>query len=106
MGDIMMNCVTDDEFIIDFDVDYLIQKLSSVYKLFWDGSLSMVKTSVYASESNKRFVQELLNWRTITNEDPEPPIVLVHGIESEEVIRFSLLRLKAEEQERNEEQKR
>ena len=66
----------------------------------------MVRTGVFSCENNKRFVQELLSWRTITNEHPEPPITLIHGVESEEVIRFSLLRLKAEEQERIEEQKR
>mmetsp|Transcript_39604 Transcript_39604/g.38159 ORF Transcript_39604/g.38159 Transcript_39604/m.38159 type:complete len:153 (+) Transcript_39604:481-939(+) len=66
----------------------------------------MFKDAVLASNSNKRLVQCILDHRKDTQEDQEPPLMLIHGSESEVVLRSSLMRIKVEQAELLEEQKK
>lgn len=74
--------------------------------MLWDGSISFFKDAVLASSTNKQLVQRLLDFRARTHNDDEPPVTLLHGQETETVIRHSLMRLKVEQQEAAEAAKR
>jgi len=76
------------------------------FKVFWDGSLTLFKDAVLASESNKVFVSTLLDHRKATHDDIEPPIALLHGTETEIVLRQAIMRIKVEQAQALEEQKR
>jgi 3-phosphoglycerate kinase len=69
------------------------------FKLFWDGSISMFKDTVLSSKNNKDVLNELLLMRRKTNEDEDPPITLLHGQETEKLLRSTLTRIKIDEQE-------
>lgn len=51
---------------------------------------------MFASEFNKTMVARLLEFRTRTANDDEPPVTLLHGSETETVLRHSLMRIKVE----------
>ena len=55
--------------------------------------------TVIASRNNLDVLNTLLEMRTRTNEDEEPPVTLLHGQETEKVLRQSLMRIKIEQQE-------
>ncbi len=73
--------------------------METSFKFFWDGSLSVIKDAVLASEFNKQTVQKLLDFRIRTQNDDEPPVTLMHGGETETILRHSLMRIKVEQQE-------
>ena len=73
-----------------------VSVLESTFKFFWDGSLSIIKDAILASEFNKLATAKLLDFRQRTNNDDEPPVTLLHGEETETVIRHSLMRLKVD----------
>ena len=83
-----------------------VNTLESTFKFFWDGSLSIIKDAILASEFNKLATAKLLDFRQRTNNDDEPPVTLLHGGETETVIRHSLMRLKVDQQEALEAQRR
>jgi len=74
----------------------LEQAIDNSFKLFWDGSISLFKQCVLASQNNKRFVQHLQDARTKTIDDEEPPVTLLHGSETEGVLRQGLTQIKVE----------
>ena len=58
----------------------LIQNsINNSFKLFWDGSVSMYNETILSSSNNKEVLNTLLEMRTRTNEDEEPPVTLLHG---------------------------
>lgn len=69
------------------------------FKLFWDGSISMFQDTVLSSSNNKEILNELLLMRRRSNEDEEPPVTLLHGQDTEKLLRQTLLRIKIDEQE-------
>lgn len=86
--------------------DLLLQMLQQSFKLLWDGSLSPSNDAAAISPSNKQFVEALLDLRVTTQNDDEPPVTLLHGIETDSVVKQALLKIKVEQQEALEEQKR
>ena len=84
----------------------LTETINCSFKVLWDGSVSLFKDSILAASNNKDLVSTLLTLREQSANDPEPPITLLHGTETEQVVKSSLLRVKVEEAERLEEQKR
>ena len=57
----------------------LKQAVNYSFKLFWDGSVSMFQDTVLSSQNNKEVLNTLLDMRTKSNEDEEPPVTLLHG---------------------------
>ena len=77
-----------------------IQKgINRSFKLFWDGSIGMFIDNVLTSENNKNVLNTLLELRTITNDHEDPPVTLLHGEETQKVLKSSLVRIKFEQQE-------
>ena len=68
--------------------------------------MSVYKDGDWSSSCNKTLVQKLQEFRKSTQNDEEPPVTLLHGAETETVIRHSLMRIKIQQQEEIEEQKR
>ena len=66
----------------------------------------MFQDTVLSSKNNKDVLNELLLMRRKTNEDEEPPITLLHGQETEKLLRSTLMRIKNEEAEALEAKKR
>lgn len=78
----------------------LIQKaLTGSFKLFWDGSVSLYMETALSAKNNKDVLNTLLEMRQATNEAEEPPVTLLHGNETEKLLRATLLRIKIEQQE-------
>jgi hypothetical protein len=77
-------------------MDDMVLSIKSSFKVFWDGSISLFKEAVLASSNNKNLVQALLNVRSETNNDEEPPVTLIHGHETEALLRSSIMRIKLE----------
>lgn len=73
--------------------------LEHSFKVFWDGSISLYKDTVYSSSNNKEFMYKLLDVRMKTETHQEPPVTLIHGMETEVTLRETLLRIKVEQQE-------
>lgn len=61
--------------------------ISQTFKLLWDGSLSPSHDSVGISPTNKQFVEALLELRVTTQNDDEPPVTLLHGPETDSVVK-------------------
>lgn len=68
-------------------VDYICQAINESFKLFWDGSISMYMDTVLSSKNNKDCLNTLLEMRQRTDNDEEPPITLMHGQETEKLLR-------------------
>jgi len=81
----------------------LHQAIKSTYKIFWDGSISLFQETAHSSQNNKDFLTTLLDTRTNTEQDDEPPVTLIHGNETEQTLRKTLLRIKIDQQEALEE---
>lgn len=64
-------------------VNALKNAVRTSFKVFWDGSISMFMDTAYSSANNKEFLNALLELRTNTQNDTEPPVTLVHGYETE-----------------------
>ena len=76
----------------------LIQEaINNSFKLFWDGSISMFVETFMSSGNNKEVVKTLLEARRRTQSDEEPPITLLHGLETEKLLRQALLLIKDDE---------
>ena len=73
--------------------------LDQSFKVFWDDSISLYKDTVFSSSNNKDFLNKLLDMRTKTEQHAEPPVTLIHGMETEVTLRETLLRIKVEQQE-------
>lgn len=71
--------------------------------MFWDGSVSLFQETACSSQNNKDFLTTLLDVRTNTEQDEEPPVTLFHGSETEQTLRKTLLRIKIDQQEAAEE---
>lgn len=69
------------------------------FKLFWDGSISLFQETALSSSNNKEFLNTLLEMRTASEQDEEPPVTLIHGAETEFTLRKTLLRIKIDQQE-------
>lgn len=74
----------------------IVQALDSSFKVFWDGSISLYKDTVFSSSNNKDFLNKLLDMRTKTEQHSQPPVTLIHGMETEMTLRETLLRIKVE----------
>lgn len=61
--------------------------------------MCLFKDTVLSSQNNKEVLNTLLDLRTRTNEHQEPPVTLLHGQETEQVLRNTLMRIKIEQQE-------
>lgn len=77
----------------------LQKALKTTFKIFWDGSISLFQETAFSSTNNKDFLTTLLDVRTNTEQDQEPPVTLIHGSESESTLRKTLLRIKIDQQE-------
>ena len=55
--------------------------------------------TVLSSKNNKDVLNTLLEMRTRTDEHEDPPITLLHGTETEKVLRTTLMRIKVEQEE-------
>jgi hypothetical protein len=89
----------------------LFAAIPEAFKLLWDGSLSpycgpIVEGSLEGQKTNKRFTERLLDLRVQSQNDEEPQVTLLHGPETQAVVRGSLLRIKVEQLEAQEEIKR
>ena len=73
--------------------------IKTSFKVFWDGSISMYMDTALSSANNKDFLNALLEIRTDTQHDEEPPVTLIHGAETEQTLRKTLLRIKIDQQE-------
>lgn len=92
--------IPDDHYLLGYGpvtVQMLQKAIDSSFKLFWDGSVGMYIDTVIASRNNLDVLDTLLEMRTRTNEDEEPPVTLLHGQETEKVLRQSLMRIKIEQ---------
>jgi hypothetical protein len=54
----------------------------------------MYQETAYSSTNNKEFLTALLDMRTNTEQDEEPPVTLIHGSDTEVTLRKTLLRIK------------
>lgn len=72
--------------------------INESFKLFWDGSISIYQDTFLSSQSNREILKTLLEMRRKTNEDKEPPITLMHGNDTEGMLRLTLMSIKDEEQ--------
>lgn len=92
------------ELIIEFAEEtkhHITSLIPTTFKLLWDGTLSPMppasaENSAYAQLTNKHFVETLLDVRVSSQNDDEPPVTLLHGSETETVVKSSLLRVKLE----------
>ena len=76
------------------------------FKLFWDGSVCLFLDSILACANNKEVLNTLLDVRTKTNEHEDPPVTLLHGQQTEKLLRDTLQRIKIEQQQALEAKKR
>ena len=74
------------------------EALEHSFKVFWDGSISLYKDTVFSSSNNKDFLNRLLDVRMKSETHQEPPVTLIHGMETEHTLRETLLRIKVEQQ--------
>lgn len=86
-------------------ISELSHLLKHSFKVFWDGSISLYKDTVSSSTNNKEFLNQLLDVRMHSNDDQEPPVTLIHGVETEQTLRETLMRIKVEQQEEMERMK-
>jgi len=100
--------INENEFVVEFgpETQSQLSLVESSFKLLWDGSLSVYKDNVLSSAFNKALVARLLDFRARTQNDDEPPVTLLHGAETEQVLRHSLMRIRVEQQEEEEERRR
>lgn len=92
-------CIPEDNWVIQLGPKtvFALQKAINLsFKLFWDGSVCMFKETVLSSANNKHVLNTLLELRTKTNDHQEPPVTLLHGQETEQVLRNTLMRIKIE----------
>jgi hypothetical protein len=68
------------------------------FKLFWDGSIGMYMDTSLSSKNNKDLLKVLLDVRRKTAEDREPPVTFMHGIDTESMLKQTLMILKDDEQ--------
>ena len=97
------------EYLLQFGPDTLAELLQYVghsFKIFWDGSISLYNTTVQSSTNNKDFLNKLLDVRMHSENDQEPPVTLIHGIETLTTLKDTLMRIKAEQQEEFERKQR
>ena len=59
----------------------------------------MYLDTILSAKNNKDVLNTVLEMRQATNEDEEPPITLLHGNETEKLLRQTLMRIKVEQQE-------
>lgn len=64
------------------------------YKIFWDGTVSPFIDTNKSCENNKIFLKKLLEIRQNTEQDEQPPVVLIHGQETEATLRQTLTKIK------------
>jgi hypothetical protein len=94
--------IGDNQYILQYGpktIDYIMKAIDQSFKLFWDGSISMNIDTVLSSKNNKDALNTLLEMRTRTDEHEDPPITLLHGKETEQVLRTTLMRIKVEQEE-------
>lgn len=77
-------------------IEYIQQAVSESFKLFWDGSVSLYLDTILSAKNNKDVLNTLLETRSQTNDDEEPPVTLLHGYETEKLLRQTLMRIKVE----------
>lgn len=96
-------CIPEGSFVLQYGPKtvkkIMIDGIQKSFKLFWDGSVCMFQDNVLSSVNNKEVLNKLLDVRTQTNEDPDPPVTLLHGQETEKILRATLMRIKIEQQE-------
>ena len=56
----------------------------------------MYMDTVLSSKNNKDVLNTLLEMRQRTDNDEEPPVTLMHGQETEKLLRQTLMRIKVE----------
>ena len=78
-------------------MEEICSSLEHSFKVFWDGSISLFKDTVFSSSNNKDFLNRLLDVRMKTETHTEPPVTLIHGMETEMTLRETLLRIKVEQ---------
>ena len=76
------------------------------FKLFWDGAVCLMLDTTLACANNKEVLNTLLDVRTKTNEHEDPPVTLLHGQQTEKLLRDTLQRIKIEQQQALEAKKR
>lgn len=90
------------DFVLQYGPETMMELaylLSHSFKVFWDGSISLYKDTVYSSTNNKEFLNKLLDIRMHSDQHQEPPVTLIHGFETEVTLRETLMRIKVEQAE-------
>lgn len=84
---------------------YLSSYVMDSFKVLWDGSISIWLGHHLASMSNKKFVEDMQSMRQATENDTEPPVTLLHGEQTQQVLMNQLTRIKVEQKQAAEEAK-
>jgi len=82
--------IPDDYYLLGYGpktIEALQQAVDCSFKLFWDGSVGMYIDTVISSRNNLDVLNSVLEMRTRTNDDEEPPVTLLHGQETEKFLR-------------------
>ena len=93
--------INEDHYVIGYGpktIEAIMSAVSQSFKLFWDGSVSMFMETALSSSNNKDVLKVLLELRRKTQNLEEPPVTFMHGIESEVLLRHTLMQLKEDEQ--------
>lgn len=80
-------------------IELIQHAINGSFKLFWDGSVSLYIDNIISSKNNKDVLNTLLEMRNVTQNKEEPPVTLLHGDETEKLLRITLMRIKIEQQE-------
>lgn len=79
-------CLDPESYLLQYGpktLHMLQEACKTTFKLFWDGSVSLFQETACSSQNNKDFLTTLLDVRTNTEQDQEPPVTLFHGSETE-----------------------
>jgi len=94
-------CIPDGHYVIAYGhktISAIEEAISKSFKLFWDGSICMFIDATLSANNNKEVLKCLLEHRRKTNEHQDPPVTLLHGEETERLLRSTLLVIKDDEQ--------
>lgn len=77
-------------------MDIMCKAIETSFKIFWDGAISNYMDTNKSSENNKVFLNKLLEMRANTEQEVDPPVVLIHGNHTESCLRSTLTKIKAD----------
>jgi 3-phosphoglycerate kinase len=86
--------INSDHFVLGYgpkSIEAIKTAIKQSFKLFWDGSIGMFLETALSSSNNKEALKVLLDLRRCTDKLEEPPVTFMHGIESELLLRHTLM---------------